>query len=759
MSKKPPPSSALPAQVADPPPPLPVQAMSLYADGRYREALALLESGVSLNYSDNVQLLSYAADCAVLSEQRDKAALFFLRILMIKPDFAEAHNSLGNLFMELMRYEEAEACFRQALALKPGYFKACYNLGNLHYISKRYDEAAACYSRTLALNPDLTEAHYNLGALFQELKQYDDAAACYSRALALNPGLTDAHYNLGTLFHELKRYDDASACYRKALALKPDFAEAHNNLGILFQELKHYDIAESCFRQVLLLKQDRANAHYNLGVALKGLGRQNEAEACYLRALEIKPEYALCRLALVMNTLPMIPADTGAAANAPREFDGALQALTEWLACHPFCRESFAAHENEQPFYLAYRPGDHKERLSRYGDMLTACLEPIPALPCAKHDRIRLAVVTHHFYRHSVWDVLIRGLLAHLDRERFEVFLYHTGNNEDEQTALARAAADTWRDAHSVAGLRGLLDVLAADRPDVIYYPEIGMEPLASKLACFRLAPLQIAGWGHPITTGLPEIDVFFSGELLEPPDADAHYREHLIRLPGTGCCTTPIEIAAEQLPQLSEYLTSLSGPVFLIAQMPYKFDPADDALLSDIASAISGSTFILLQHPNYAWATDRLLVRIGNAFRTQGLDPGLRLLAIPWLSRARFYGLLDLCDVYLDCPAFSGYTTAWQAIHRGLPIITLEGQFMRQRLAAGLLRQTGMTDTIAASTKEYLDIAMRLAGECRDPVARTARRRALMNAAPRADNDVSVVRAFEQAINDALVAKGFTYG
>jgi hypothetical protein len=70
--------------------------------------------------------------------------------------------------------------------------------------------------------------------------------------------------------------------------------------------------------------------------------------------------------------------------------------------------------------------------------------------------------------------------------------------------------------------------------------------------------------------------------------------------------------------------------------------------------------------------------------------------------------------DVYLDCPSFSGYTTAWQAAHRGLPIVTLEGQFLRQRLAAGLLKQIGVTDGIATSADDYVAIAVRKATECR---------------------------------------------
>jgi hypothetical protein len=86
--------------------------------------------------------------------------------------------------------------------------------------------------------------------------------------------------------------------------------------------------------------------------------------------------------------------------------------------------------------------------------------------------------------------------------------------------------------------------------------------------------------------------------------------------------------------------------------------------------------------------------------------------------------------------------------------VVTLEGRFMRQRLAAGLLRKIGMTDTIAASKDEYVAIAARLAAECRDPSRRAARRDELKSAAPQADYDVSVVSAFEQSVIDALAKR-----
>ncbi|MFI3218856.1 MAG: hypothetical protein QX189_07005, partial [Methylococcales bacterium] len=408
------------------------------------------------------------------------------------------------------------------------------------------------------------------------------------------------------------------------------------------------------------------------------------------------------------------------------------------------------------PFLLAYRVGNHVQRLSRYGDLVTSRSSSVSAKPLA--NKIRMVVVSHHFHRHSVWDVITRGLLVNLDRNRFELILYHLGKIEDQETTFAKSLANEWRDTHTITELAGWLTALETDAADVIFYPEIGMDPLSARLASHRFATLQIASWGHPITTGLSTIDLYFSGELLESPNADNHYRERLIRLPNTGCCTTPINISPEPLePELVAQLTASRGVRFIIAQTIYKFDPVDDALYATIASVVHDSVFILLSDRQDTWATNQIVARLEQCFVDRGLNPKQHLLVIPRQSMEKFQTLLDLCDVYLDCPSFSGYTTAWQAVHRGLPIVTLEGEFMRQRLAAGLLRKIGLTDTIASSREDYVQCAAQLAEECRNPNRRATRRHALKAAASKADNDLSVVRAFEQSVINELVINSET--
>jgi hypothetical protein len=86
-------------------------------------------------------------------------------------------------------------------------------------------------------------------------------------------------------------------------------------------------------------------------------------------------------------------------------------------------------------------------------------------------------------------------LIEGLDAERFEVGMFHLDPRRD---ALSEQYAAT---AASFVNLpqrpRDVLDAIARFAPDVLVFLDIGMDPLSQVLACYRLAPVQLALWGR----------------------------------------------------------------------------------------------------------------------------------------------------------------------------------------------------------------------------------------------------------------------
>jgi predicted O-linked N-acetylglucosamine transferase (SPINDLY family) len=662
------------------------------------------------------------------------------------------HNNLGNAYLAAGNWQDAETSYRRALERKRDYPDAYYNLGSALRAQDKLEEAAAAYRDALALRPNHAETYLNLGNILQAQGKLEEAAEACQRAIALKPDLAAAHNNLGNIHLAQNRFEAALAAYSRAVELKPDLAEAHHNRGLALLNGGRAEEAVVSCKRALSCKPDYAVACVTLGHALTQCGDAEEAARSYDRALALDPQCGEALLGQAIATIPIIAASGAQSEAVTTRFGERLDTLVRWARANP--GKLGAAVGRAQPFYLPYRAADVTGILGRYGDLASAEANAYwrpPAQTSRKSygraDRIRLVVVSGQVkQRHPVWEIILRGLIAHLNPAEFEVFLYYTGATTDEETSWARSQV-----ARFVLGPKSVhswLAEIAEAQPDVLFYPEVGMDPSSCTLAALRLAPLQIAGWGHPVTTGLPTIDWFVSAELLEGPGAEQHYREKLVRLPGTGVHT------AFHAPQKQNW----GGPGrredvvrFALCQQPLKFDPEDDVVLARIAKSAGPAEFWLAAPANMPWTAIKLRERISAAFRKEGLDPDAYLRTTPWLPREQFLGFLDAMDIYLDCPAFSGYTTAWQALHCGLPIVTLEGPYLRQRLAAGLLRQVGVTDGITASREQYVSTAVDWAHECRDAKRWMARRDELRRAAPRADGNRDAILAFEEKLREAF--------
>ena len=207
-------------------------------------------------------------------------------------------------------------------------------------------------------------------------------------------------------------------------------------------------------------------------------------------------------------------------------------------------------------------------------------------------ERIRIGIVSGFFCDHTLLKLFLEGWLTQLDRGRFEVIGFHTGPVDGcADGALCRLVRPVRAGLPSAAAWR---EAISAAAPHVLLYPEVGMDPIAGRLAAMRLAPVQCVTWGQPETTGMPTIDYFLSSELMEPPDGDQHYTERLVRLPNLGLCYTP----DRQPPVRRRAYRQRSVPpvpVFWSGQALYKYLPRYDAIFPRIAAELGACRFVFI--------------------------------------------------------------------------------------------------------------------------------------------------------------------
>jgi tetratricopeptide (TPR) repeat protein len=179
--------------------------------------------------------------------------------LRLDPRDVETVIHLGNLYVGLKRYSDAETKFRAALELEPKSPQALLGLAQTLDAQKK-PEAAAAYRDYLAVQPDTPGAESRAIHLLIEEKQYDAALAELDRADAGKPPTLDSLRSRADIQIAQKKWDDSIVTIRKAIALNPNDAELHGGLGRVYLQKRDFASAEKELKAALQL--DKNNLVY-----------------------------------------------------------------------------------------------------------------------------------------------------------------------------------------------------------------------------------------------------------------------------------------------------------------------------------------------------------------------------------------------------------------------------------------------------------------------------------------------------------------
>jgi predicted O-linked N-acetylglucosamine transferase (SPINDLY family) len=650
--------------------------------------------------------------------RHEEALAGFERALSARPDHAEAQYLRGNALAALARYAEAIQSYDKAIAAAPGFAEAWDNRGNALVLLDRREEALASYDRSLAGNPDYAGAWYNRGNALADLGRPQEALASHERALAISPQHAGALNGRGIALHALGRFEEALASYRAALAIDPKNAEVLYNQGGAEQELGRHDEALASFARALAVKPDDAQAHYARAASLHATNRWRESIDCYAGALALRPDDPATRLALCMAELPILYASEAEIDERRSAYERRLRSFAAEVA--GMANPGRLAHGigTRQPFFLAYQGRNDRKLQELYGAAVCRIMSdryppaPLPPAPMPS-EPVRVGTVSGHFRAHANWRIPIKGWLSELDRRRFRIFGYHTGAETDAETERARGLCE--RFVQGPFSIERWREEIAGDAPHVLIYPEVGMNAVSARLAAQRLGPVQCNSWGHPSTSGFPTLDYFLSSDLMEPPDAQDHYSERLVRLPNLSVCCEPIAKPALAVSR-SELGRRSSAFVYWCAQSLFKYLPQHDELFPRIAREAGDCQFVFVEYPRSARVTALFRERLERAFAAFDLRAEDHCLILPRLDQDRFIATTGLADVFLDSIGWSGCNSTLEALAHDLPIVTMRGELMRGRHSAAMLEMMGVTETIGATVEEYVNTAIRLA---RDPAWR----------------------------------------
>lgn len=514
-----------------------------------------------------------------------------------------------------------------------------------------------------------------------------------------------AQVNWGASLIRLNRLPDAEMQTRLAIASGHRSSLMFQRMGQLLLALDR-PVAERLAhaRAWVEVCPDDSHAYVALAFAFRADGDFKLSRKAWLRAAEKDPDNLLAAWTEFQYPESIVPNDSAAQLAFLEQFDAGLAAFAKrrFHEDASLPRRALDALGSTVPFHLAYVPGAHGERLAAYAKQLrrlalTAGLRDRPVLTRTPRAKPRVVVFSAHLHLHSVsrvWrELMIEG------SKRCELIAVHAGTINDGST-------DIWR-AHSAQFIQGLRNVgqwsvtLHQLEADVIVFLDIGMEPLSTALAAIRHAPRQYVTWAHPLSSGHLQIDGFLSSDAAEPDNANEHYIEPLVRLPGLASSYRFPKVlpAPAPLPPVSDSIQ------IACLQIGYKLTPDQDATwaaLLDLDPRIH-----LHLTPNLVpLAAAKLRARIDAAL---GSERSQRVHWHPVMRFDDYLAHISRQHLLIDTEHFSGGLTSADALSLGVPVVTIAGKTMRARQTAAMLKQLEVPELVAEDRAGMLGIVRRL--------------------------------------------------
>lgn len=704
----------------------------------YRQVLA--------NDPAHAEALDIVARFASRNGNHDEALSLREQLARVRPDTPGSHIALGQARLRAGDLAGGITALRRALTLDPAHAAAISRLGFLARRRQQPAEAVRWFTRWHHVAPDDAEAPKALSTDLLTLNRVDLAAKALRSGLKNRQDDQELWFNLGLVLRRANRLPAAADALRRAVRLKDGDTVAWYHLASILRDMGQKEQARRAFERLLSLAPNHADGRLALGALFKEQGDWERAVAT-LTPLATPPGLTQAGILLAMARLPMLYRSEAEMARCRAAYARDLARLATPPSI-PASPDAIARAANavgsSQPYYLPYQNEDDRPLQEIYGRAVHAAMAAAhPALsvvpetpPPATGEPVRVGLVSGFFRWHTIWKLFLRGWMTGLDPARVRVTAYSTHPAVDDTTRAAREGFPRFVDYRP---FEAMAQAIRDDRNHVLIWPEVGMDPMAARLACLRLAPVQCVSWGHPDTTGLPTMDWFLTSDLMEPANADDRYTERLYRLPNLGIAyppltapTTATDFAALGIPD--------DATLILCCQYLSKYLPRYDRLLARIAARVPGArlAFIDIRRPRLKAI---LWERLSAAFTAEGLAAEDHVVFLPYMQPGVYAALNDRADLYLDTIGWSGGNTTLEAVAHALPVVTLPGTFMRGRHSAAILTHIGVTETIADSEDAYVDLAARLGT---DPAWRAGISARIAAGRDRIHADIAPLRALE---------------
>lgn len=520
-------------------------------------------------------------------------------------------------------------------------------------------------SKLIHLFPEDSLLYYKMAHIVKPLST-DKAIMWYKIAYTLKPDFEDNFLELFEIFFERGNYEHMQHLNKNNLFEK--FIHNPKFVGMLVRSRFSLAQYENAIKYMLfLIKQNSQKKAITYEDKLEKYNNYHDTGYMYSHVGDIENAIKYMEKAIELANKFDLP------------IQSKLLSLQSYLYLHDF-------------FY-----NDNKKLFEKFLQINTLLPEkPLFSFDNRKknNNKIKIGYLSADFNPHSVANFILPILKNH-DRSKFDIYLFSNNKN------ISQIFSDLKLPTYFICNIESkeAAKLIYNKQIDILF--DLNGHTSNNRLDVFthHPAPIQISYLGYANTTGLSSINYRLTDGIADHPETTQQFSEQLIRMPECFLLFNPIHNFIIE-PKKTNKDRIILGSTHKEAKLNDELFSVWKQILDQCPNTV---LFIKLE------SFDNVTERTEYYIKKINVHPD-RIIIRPQLFDNAYDILYSEFDILLDSFPYSGTTITCNSLFNSLPVVSLYNKNAHaHNVSSSLLKNCGLSELVAYSQKEYIDIVVNL--------------------------------------------------
>ena len=312
--------------------------------------------------------------------------------------------------------------------------------------------------------------------------------------------------------------------------------------------------------------------------------------------------------------------------------------------------------------------------------------------------KIRLAFLSSDIFEGHSITYFLRGLVKNINRNNFEIFAI-SNSNKDESKNSYKNLFHEWINISKMEDIDSI-NLIRSKKFDIT----IDLMGLTSEnrisLLKNKISPIQITWLGYCNTTGIDQVDYIFADDNLIFNHEYNFYAEKVKKLKNIWNVHGGFNFERSEIK-----LPFFKKKFFTFGSFNNLNKVSDENLKvwAEIISRVKNSRLLLKSSISYNLDSFIEKLKQYNLFEKVDI-----------IKRKEDFkthlNLYDQVDLALDTFPYNGVTTTFEALWKGVPVLTLQGYNFNSRCGSSIIKNLGEKSLLSNSKDQYVEKAVYLA-------------------------------------------------